>query len=89
MESKFKVVEEIILNGKVVQEIFDEYGDFLNSYDNVKTRLNTYLKDILDTKEVEEFSIYGNGIDFTIKNSYYVDNNLEKEEINITIVEME
>lgn len=89
MKNNFKVVEEITLNGKVVQENYKEYNNFCDCYNNVKDSLQKYLKDILETKEIEEFSIYGNGIDFTIKDEYYVENNLEKEEINITIVEKE
>ena len=86
---KFKVVEKVILNNKIIQEVFDEYRDYIDSYNDVKERINTYLGDILSTQEVEEFSIYGNGIDFTIKDSYYVDGKLEQEEINITIIEVE
>lgn len=86
--NKFKVEEKIFLNGEIKQETFDEYGDYADCYNDVKQRITKYTKDILDTREVEALVINGNGTEFIIQNSYFVDNELNNEEILINIIDL-
>lgn len=88
----FNVTEKIIYNGKeeLNHKVF-ENENYSRCYNYVKSKILVFINDILETKEVETFSINNEllekGIKYIIKDSYIDNGNKMTEEIILLIEE--
>lgn len=88
----FNVTEKIIYNGKeeLNHKVF-ENKNYSRCYNYVKSKILVFINDILETKEVETFSINNEllekGIKHIIKDSYIDNGNKMTEEIILLIEE--
>lgn len=88
MKNNFNVVEKIYLNNELKEELTSYFKDYQKSYEYITLKIFRYLEDILQTKEIDNFNLNGNGINFVITDSYYVDDELMKETIEFNINEL-
>lgn len=88
MKNNFNVVEKIYLNNELKEELTSCFKDYQKSYEYITLKIFRYLEDILQTKEIDSFNLNGNGINFVITDSYYVDDELMKETIEFNINEL-